>query len=193
AEKVAAQWKVSREAQDMYAAESHRRAVHAIDSGEFRDETAPYPVVERLPDLEAGEVKTTRREATTDEGPRRDTSPETLARLKPVFAVKGTVTAGNASQMSDGAGAVVLMSESAVQRYNAKPLGRFVSYAVAGVPPEIMGIGPLKAIPKALALAGLKQDDIDWIELNEAFAAQVLAVVGELHLDHAKVNPLGGA
>ena len=193
AEKVAAQWKISREAQDLYAAESHRRAVHAIDSGEFRDEISAYPVVGRLPDLEAGEIRTVRHDATTDEGPRRDTSPEALAKLRPAFALKGSVTAGNSSQMSDGAGAVVLMSESAVKRYNATPLGRFVSYAVAGVPPEIMGIGPIKAIPKALAQAGLRQEDMDWIELNEAFAAQVLAVLGELKLDHEKVNPLGGA
>jgi acetyl-CoA acyltransferase len=193
AEKVAAQWKVSREAQDLYAADSHRRAVRAIDNGEFHDEVTPYAWLERLPDLKAGEVKTTTREAVNDEGPRRDTSPEALAKLKPAFAVKGTITAGNSSQMSDGAGAVVLMSQAAVKRYNVTPLGRFVSYAVAGVPPDIMGIGPVKAIPKALAQAGLKQDDIDWIELNEAFAAQTLAVIQELQLDREKVNPLGGA
>src|SRR4029077_16917101 len=144
AEKVAAQWKVTREAQDLYAADSHRRAVRAIETGEFREETTPYAVVERLPDLKAGEVKTSTREALNDEGPRRDTSPETLAKLRPAFAAKGSVTAGNSSQMSDGAGAVVLMSESAVKRYNAKPLGRFVTFAVAGVPPDIMGIGPVK-------------------------------------------------
>ena len=193
AEKVAAQWKISREAQDLYAADSHRRAVRAIETGEFRDEVTPYSVVERLPDLKAGEVKVTSREVVNDEGPRRDTSPEALAKLKPAFALKGTVTAGNSSQMSDGAGAVVLMSEAAVKRYNVTPLGRFVSYAVAGVPADIMGIGPVKAIPKALELAGLRQDDIDWIELNEAFAAQTLAVIQELGLDREKVNPLGGA
>ena len=193
AEKVAAQWKVSREAQDLYAADSHRRAVHAIDTGEFRDEVTPYNVIERLPDLETAQVKVVSREALNDEGPRRDTSPEALAKLRPAFAAKGTVTAGNSSQMSDGAGAVVLMSEAAVKRYNVKPLGRFVSYAVAGVPPDIMGIGPIKAIPKALALAGLTQDDIGWIELNEAFAAQTLAVIQELGLNREIVNPLGGA
>jgi acetyl-CoA acyltransferase len=193
AERVAAQWKVSREAQDMFAAESHRRAVHAIDSGEFSDETTPYAIVERFPDLGEDEVKTVTREATVDEGPRRDTSPETLAKLKPAFAAKGTITAGNSSQMSDGAGAVLLMSEGAVKRYNVTPMGRFVSYAVAGVAPEIMGIGPVKAIPKALAQAGLRGEDIDWYELNEAFAAQALAVIGELGLDREKVNPLGGA
>jgi acetyl-CoA acyltransferase len=193
AEKVAAQWKVSREAQDLYSADSHRRAVRAIETGEFREETTPYHVVERLPDLQAGEVKTRTREAVNDEGPRRDTSPEALAKLKSAFAVKGTITAGNSSQMSDGAGAVVLMSDAAVKRYNVTPLGRFVTYAVAGVPPDIMGIGPVKAIPKALQMADLRQDDLDWIELNEAFAAQTLAVIQELGLDREKVSPLGGA
>jgi acetyl-CoA acyltransferase len=193
AEKVAAQWKVSREAQDLYAADSHRRAVRAIESGEFRDEVTPYTIAEHMPDLASAQVKIVSREAVNDEGPRRDTSPEALARLKPAFAAKGSVTAGNSSQMSDGAGAVVLMSEAAVKRYNVKPLGRFVAYAVAGVPPDIMGIGPIKAIPKALKLAGLTQNDIAWIELNEAFAAQTLAVIQELGLDREIVNPLGGA
>jgi acetyl-CoA acyltransferase len=193
AERVAAEYKVSREAQDLYAADSHRRAVRAIESGEFSDETTPYSIVERFPDLATSEVRTVSREATIDEGPRRDTSPEALAKLRPAFAVKGSVTAGNSSQMSDGAGAVVLMSEAALKRYNATPLGRFVAYAVAGVPPEMMGIGPVKAIPKALAMAGLKQDDLDWIELNEAFAAQTLAVIQSLGLDREKVSPLGGA
>ena len=128
-----------------------------------------------------------------DEGPRRDTSPEGLAKLRPVFAAKGSVTAGNSSQMSDGAAAVVLMSAAAMQRFNLSPLGRFMGYAVAGVPPEIMGIGPVKAIPKVLQQVGLKLDDIDWFELNEAFAAQSLAVIKDLGLDPAKVNPLGGA
>jgi len=193
AERVATQWKVSREAQDLFAAESHRRAVHAIDTGEFRDEITPYGVTDRVPDLDGQEVQKRQREAAVDEGPRRDTSPEALAKLKPVFAVKGTVTAGNSSQTSDGAGAVLLMSEAAVKRYGVAPMGRFVSYAVAGVPPEIMGIGPVKAIPKALALAGLGEQDIDWYELNEAFAAQALAVIAELGLDRERVNPLGGA
>ncbi len=193
AEKVAQQWSVSREQQDMFAAESHRRALHAIDSGEFKDEITPYHSVERIPDLETREVAVKERTATDDEGPRRDTSPEGLARLRPVFAAKGSITAGNSSQMSDGAAAVVLMSEAAMRRSNLSPLGRFVGYAVAGVPPEIMGIGPVKAIPKALQQAGLKLDDIDWIELNEAFAAQSLAVIKDLGLDPAKVNPLGGA
>ena len=193
AERVAERWKVSREDQDLFAAESHRRAVRATDSGEFRDETAPYTVVERQPDLVTREIVARSRQAAQDEGPRRDTSPEALAKLRPAFAAKGSVTAGNSSQMSDGAGAVVLMSEAAMQRYNLRPLGRFVGYAVAGVPPEVMGIGPVKAIPKVLQQTGLTQDALDWIELNEAFAAQSLAVIRDLGLDPAKVNPLGGA
>ncbi len=193
AERVAQQWKISRDAQDLFAAESHRRALHAIQAGEFADEITPYGIEDRMPDLATREVAVKSRLATTDEGPRADTSPEGLARLRPVFAAKGSVTAGNSSQMSDGAGAAVLMSEAAVQRYGLKPLGRFVGYSVAGVPPEIMGIGPVKAIPKALQQAGLALEDMDWIELNEAFAAQSLAVIGDLGLDRERVNPLGGA
>jgi acetyl-CoA acyltransferase len=193
AEKVAQQWSISREQQDMFAAESHRRALRATDSGEFRDEITPYNIVERIPDLETREIAVKQRAVTIDEGPRRDTSPEGLAKLRPAFAAKGTITAGNSSQMSDGAAAVVLMSEAAMKRYNRSPLGRFAGYAVAGVPPEIMGIGPVKAIPKALQQVGLKLDDIEWIELNEAFAAQSLAVIKDLGLDPVKVNPLGGA
>ena len=193
AEKVAQQWSIGREQQDLFAAESHRRALHAIDSGEFRDEITPYHSVERIPDLESRAVTVKQRTATTDEGPRRDTTPEGLAKLRPVFAAKGSITAGNSSQMSDGAAAVVLMSEAAMQRCNLSPLGRFLGYAVAGVPPEIMGIGPVRAIPKVLQQAGLKLEAIDWIELNEAFAAQSLAVIKDLGLDPAKVNPLGGA
>jgi acetyl-CoA acyltransferase len=193
AEKVAAQWKVSREQQDMFAAESHRRALRATDTGEFRDEVAPYTIVERIPDLRAREVRSTTREVMNDEGPRRDTSPEGLARLKPAFSAKGSITAGNSSQMSDGAGAVVLASEAALERFSLAPIGRFMGYAVAGVPPELMGIGPVKAIPKVLQQVGVKLDDVDWIELNEAFAAQSLAVIKDLGLDRARVNPLGGA
>ncbi len=193
AERVAAQWKVSREDQDMFAAESHRRALRATDSGEFKEEITPYTIAEKVPDLEAREVKVKTHEAVNDEGPRRDTSPEALAKLRPAFAAKGSVTAGNSSQMSDGAAAVVLMSEAALTRFEAKPIGRFLGYAVAGVPPEIMGIGPVKAIPKVLLQVGLKLGDVDWIELNEAFAAQSLAVMKDLGLDHARVNPLGGA
>jgi acetyl-CoA acyltransferase len=154
AEKVAQQWKISREHQDLFAAESHRRALHAADTGEFKDEITPYQVVERTPDLTSRDITVKQRTVVADEGPRRDTSPEGLARLKPVFAAKGSVTAGNSSQTSDGAGAVVLMSEAAMKRFNLLPLGRFMAYAVAGVPPEIMGIGPVRAIPKALQLAG---------------------------------------
>ena len=193
AENVAQQWNISREQQDMFAAESHRRALRAADAGEFRDEITPYDIADRQPDLETREIATKRRTATSDEGPRRDTSPEGLAKLRPVFAAKGSVTAGNSSQMSDGSAAVVLMSAAAMQRFNLSPLGRFMGYAVAGVPPEIMGIGPVKAIPKVLQQVGLKLDDIDWFELNEAFAAQSLAVIKDLGLDPAKVNPLGGA
>jgi acetyl-CoA acyltransferase len=193
AENVAQQWNITREQQDMFAAESHRRALRATDAGEFKAEITPYDIVDRQPDLVSREVAVKHRTATSDEGPRRDTSPEGLAKLRPVFAAKGSVTAGNSSQMSDGAAAVVLMSESAMQRFKLSPLGRFMGYAVAGVPPEIMGIGPVKAIPKVLQQVGLKLDDIDWIELNEAFAAQSLAVIKDLGLDPAKVNPLGGA
>ena len=193
AERVAERWKVAREQQDLFAAESHRRALHATEQGEFRDEITPYTIEDRVPDLATREIAVKPQSATVDEGPRRDTSPEGLARLKPVFAAKGSVTAGNSSQMSDGAAAVVLMSGAALARTNLKPLGRFIGYSVAGVPPEIMGIGPVKAIPKVLQQAGIKLEDIDWIELNEAFAAQALAVIGELGLDRAKVNPLGGA
>jgi len=193
AEKVAQQWSISREQQDMFAAESHRRALRATDSGEFKDEITPYDIVERIPDLETREIAVKQRTATIDEGPRRDTSPEGLAKLRPAFAANGSITAGNSSQMSDGAAAVVLMSEAAMKRYNLSPLGRFAGYAVAGVPPEIMGIGPKEAIPAACRAAGITQDQIDWFELNEAFAAQSLAVIKDLGLEPAKVNPLGGA
>jgi len=192
-EKVAEQWHISREAQDEFALTSHRRALQAIDSGEFKQEISPYQVVEKRPDLEADKVLEQVSLKDTDEGPRADTSLEVLAKLRPVFSAKGSVTAGNSSQMSDGAGAVVLMSEKAMQRFNLSPLGRFVGFSVAGVPPEIMGVGPIKAIPKVLAQTNIKQDDIDWIELNEAFAAQSLAVINDLGLDREKVNPLGGA
>ncbi|MEI2768093.1 MAG: acetyl-CoA C-acyltransferase [Nitrosomonas sp.] len=192
-EKVAEQWHISREAQDEFALTSHRRALQAIDSGEFKQEISPYQVVEKRPDLEADKVLEQVSLKDTDEGPRADTSLEVLAKLRPVFSAKGSVTAGNSSQMSDGAGAVVLMNEKAMQRFNLSPLARFIGFSVAGVPPEIMGVGPIKAIPKVLAQTNIKQDDIDWIELNEAFAAQSLAVIHDLALDREKVNPLGGA
>ena len=193
AEKVAAQWKVSREDQDAFAVASHQKAAKAIAAGGFKEEILPYEVDSATPDLGAGTIQHRRKVADTDEGPRPDSSVEGLAKLKTVFAAKGTVTAGNSSQMSDGAAAVILMSEKALKKYGVKPLARFAGYAVAGVPPEIMGIGPIKAIPKVLAQAGLKAGDIDWIELNEAFAAQALAVIRELGLDPARVNPQGGA
>lgn len=193
AEKVAEQWKIGRAAQDEFATESHRRALAGIEQGEFQDEIAPFTVNERVPDFARHQVEVRSRITKHDEGPRAGTTPEVLAKLRPAFAANGSVTAGNSSQTSDGAGAVVLASEAALKRYNLRPLGRFLGFAVAGVPPEIMGIGPKFAIPKVLKQVGLKQDDLDWIELNEAFAAQALAVIGDLGLDRAKVNPLGGA
>jgi acetyl-CoA acyltransferase len=193
AEKVAEQWKVLREAQDQFALESHRKAVAATQSGEFKDEIAPYTIDEKVPDLAADEIKHVTRTVAADEGPRADTSLEALAKLRPAFAAKGSVTAGNSSQTSDGAGAVIVVSEAALKRFNLRPLARFLGFAVAGVPPEIMGIGPKFAIPKVLKQVGLNQDDLQWIELNEAFAAQSLAVIQDLGLDPARINPLGGA
>jgi acetyl-CoA acyltransferase len=193
AEKVAQQWKVSRQAQDQFACQSHARALKAQQAGEFAAEIAPVTVIERDLDLEQAQVGLRERTVSLDEGPRGDTSMEGLAKLKPVFAAKGSVTAGNSSQTSDGAGALILASERAIKTHGLKPLARFVSYASRGVPPQIMGIGPIEAIPVALRHAGLKQDDLDWIELNEAFAAQSLAVMQTLGLDAAKVNPMGGA
>ena len=193
AEKVAAQWKVSRADQDAFSLESHRRALAAQAAGEFADEICPVEVVERLPDLARGEVAVSTRTVGLDEGPRADTSIEGLAKLRAVFAAKGSVTAGNSSQTSDGAGALIVVSERVLKQFDLKPLARFVSFSVRGVPPQIMGIGPKEAIPAALKVAGLKQDDLDWIELNEAFAAQSLAVIRDLGLDTAKVNPMGGA
>jgi acetyl-CoA acyltransferase len=193
AEKVAQQWKVSREDQDAFALESHRRAIAAQAAGEFNDEITPVEIIERVPNLASGEIDIRTRTATQDEGARADTSLEALAKLKPVFAAKGTVTAGNSSQTSDGAGALILVSEKILKQFNLTPLARFASFAVRGVPPEIMGIGPKEAIPAALRAAGISQDAIDWFELNEAFAAQALAVIRDLGLDPAKVNPMGGA
>ena len=193
AEKVAQQWKVSREDQDAFAVASNRKAAQASAAGAFRDEILPYEIASAMPDLSSGEVVQRKRVAEVDEGPRPDSTVETLAKLKTVFAAKGSVTAGNSSQMSDGAAAVVLMSEKALKRHGVTPLARFVGFSVAGVPPEIMGIGPIEAIPRVLASTGVKQDEIDWIELNEAFAAQSLAVIRQLGLDPARVNPQGGA
>ena len=193
AEKVAQQWKITREAQDEFALESHRRAIAAQQAGEYAAEITPIEIIERFPDLSTGQVNIKTRVVKDDEGARADTNLEALGKLKPVFAAKGSVTAGNSSQTSDGAGALILVSEKILKQHNLTPLARFVSFAVKGVPPEIMGIGPKEAIPAALRNAGLTLDQIDWIELNEAFAAQALAVRQELGLDPAKTNPLGGA
>ena len=193
AENVAKQWKISREQQDEFAAESHTKAVAAQARGDFNAEISPFEISIRQADLASSTVSVKRKLISLDEGPRADTSYEAIAQLRPVFAAKGTVTAGNSSQMSDGAGIALIASEQALKDYNLKPMGRLLSFAVAGVPPEIMGIGPIKAIPLALKRAGLTLDQIDWIELNEAFAAQALAVIKELDLPKEKVNPLGGA
>jgi acetyl-CoA acyltransferase len=179
AEILAKKHNITREKADAFSLESHRRAVAAIDGGRFKDEIVP---------LKVGGVT-----FDTDEGPRRDTTPEALAKLKPAFASDGIVTAGNSSQMSDGAAAAVLMSGERAKALGLAPLGRFVAFAVAGVPPEIMGIGPVEAVPRALKQAGLTLADIDLIELNEAFAAQALAVIEALGLDQSKVNVNGGA
>jgi acetyl-CoA acyltransferase len=191
AENVAKRYEVSREDQDAFARRSHQRAIAAIDAGLFKDEIVPIEVEHVW--FENGKVQRSTMIFDTDEGPRRDTSAEALAKLKPVFAVNGTVTAGNSSQTSDGSAAVVVMSREKADALGVKPLARFVSFAVAGVPPEIMGIGPVAAIPKALKQAGLTIDQIDLIELNEAFAAQALAVIRALELDEEKVNVNGGA
>ena len=193
AEKVAQQWKVSREAQDAFALQSHLKAVRAQLAGEFSDEITPFEVVTRSPDLASTEVITQRRTVSLDEGPRAETTLEALAKLRAVFAAKGSVTAGNSSQTSDGAGCLILASGRAVQQFGLTPLARFVSFASCGVPPEIMGIGPIAAIPAALKAAGLSLSDLDWIELNEAFAAQALAVINTVGLDPTRVNPMGGA
>ncbi len=196
AEKVAEEWKISREDQDAFALASHQKAITAIRAGEFQEEITPYEVLSRLPDIAGNTIRLKQAVVETDEGPRPDSSIEGLAKLKPVFRngqFGGTVTAGNSSQMSDGAGAVLLASEQAIKDYGLTPLARFVSFSVAGVRPEVMGIGPIAAIPKALKQAGLTQDQLDWIELNEAFAAQALAVIRDCGLDPSKVNPLGGS
>ena len=193
AEKVANQWQISREEQDAFALASNQKACAAIAAGHFKAETSPYLIRESLPDLRTGQIKVRERSVEFDEGPRADASLERLGKLRPVFHARGSVTAGNSSQMSDGAAAVMLVSEKVLKEHNLTPLARFASFAVGGVAPEIMGIGPIAAIPKALAQAGIRQEDLDWIELNEAFAAQSLAVVKELGLDPSKINPLGGA
>jgi len=193
AEKVAKQWQISKEDQDRFAAESHLRAVSAQKRGDFTKEISPIEITVRTLDLSRSEASCKTKLVSNDEGPREDTSYDAIARLKPVFALNGTVTAGNSSQTSDGAGIALLASEEVLKEYGLTPMGRLLSYAVAGVPPEIMGIGPVEAIPMALKKAGLTLADMDWIELNEAFAAQALAVIKELDLPRDKVNPLGGA
>ena len=196
AENVAKQWKISREEQDTFSAASHDKALAAIKAGEFKDEITPFKLDDHYPDLKSRGIKTDSRVIDTDEGPRPGSTVEVLSKLKPVFRngqFGGSVTAGNSSQTSDGAGALLLASEAAIKKYNLQPLARFVGFSVAGVKPEIMGIGPKEAIPKVLKQCGMTQDQLDWIELNEAFAAQSLAVIKDLGLDLSKINPLGGA
>ncbi|WP_440994385.1 acetyl-CoA C-acyltransferase [Cysteiniphilum litorale] len=193
AENVAKDWNITRQMQDEFSLKSHQKATHAIENGYFNDEIIPVKVHHRKPDEAKAEIVDNEKTIKIDEGARKDTSIEALAKLKPVFATGGSVTAGNSSQVSDGAGAVVLVSESYLKKHNLTPLGKFLGFAVAGVPARIMGIGPIKAIPKVLEQTNLKLEDIDWFELNEAFAAQSLAVINELKLDEAKVNPCGGA
>lgn len=193
AENVAKRWDISREQQDEFAAESHKKALAAQARGDFKAEISPIEITIRQADLANLTTVVKKKLISEDEGPRADTSYEAISKLKPVFAARGSVTAGNSSQTSDGAGIALLASEEAVKKYNLKPMGRLLSFAVEGVPPEIMGIGPIKAIPVALKRAGLTLEQLDWIELNEAFAAQALAVIKELNLPIEKVNPLGGA
>jgi acetyl-CoA acyltransferase len=193
AEKVAEQWKISRDAQDEFALKSHQKALAAMAAGYFAAETCPITVTNRIPNLSTGQIDALTKLISNDEGARADTSLEGLAKLKPVFAAKGSVTAGNSSQMSDGAGVLIVVSEKILKQFNLTPLAKFTSFAVRGVPPEIMGIGPKEAIPVALAKAGLTLADIGWMELNEAFAAQSLAVIQDLGLNPDVVNPMGGA
>lgn len=192
AEAVAKEYNVSRADQDAFSFESHQKAINAIKSNKFKDEIVPVKITETY--VDENEKKRTRDFIVdTDEGPRADTTMDALAKLKPVFDAKGSVTAGNSSQTSDGAAFVMVVSEQFLKKHNLKPIARMVSYAAAGVPPRIMGIGPVAAIPKALKLAGLNQNQIDLIELNEAFASQSLAVVRELKLNPEIVNVNGGA
>jgi len=193
AENVARQWSVSRDDQDQFALDSHAKACKAQAEAAYADELVPFELVAHLPNPESAQPRLKRSWMHQDEGPRADTTLERLAKLKPVFHAKGSVTAGNSSQMSDGAGALLLASASAIKTHGLTPIARFVAFEVAGVAPEIMGIGPIAAIPKAVARSGIGLQDIGWIELNEAFAAQALAVIRELKLDPTLVNPLGGA
>ena len=192
AEAVADQFKVSREDQDLFAFNSHQKALKAQAEDKFKDQIVPIEVAETFINA-SGKKETRKYTVTKDEGPRADTSLEALAKLRPVFATNGSVTAGNSSQMSDGAAFVLVMSEDMVKELNLEPIARLASYAAAGVEPRIMGIGPVKAVPKALKLAGLQQDDLKLIELNEAFASQSIAVIRELDLNPDIVNVNGGA
>ena len=192
AENVAVKYKVSREEQDEFALRSHKKSLAAIEAGHFKDEITPVKVKRRKLDKN-GVVQEKIMTIDTDEGPRADTSVEALAKLRTVFKTGGSVTAGNSSQMSDGAAMSLVVSESFLKKHNLTPIARFCGYQVAGVDPKIMGIGPVAAIPKACQQAGIKQDEIERIELNEAFASQSIAVIRELGLDPKKVNPTGGA
>ena len=193
AEKVVQKYNISREAQDEFAFDSHQKAILANSNGSFVNEISPITTIENGYSIDSKEYTSNSKTVSQDEGPREDTSLEVLAKLRTVFSQDGSVTAGNSSQMSDGAAAVLVASEEAVEKYNLTPKAEFMGFSVAGVPAEIMGIGPIKAVPKVLKSVGLSLDDIGWIELNEAFAAQSLAVISELGLDTQKVNPLGGA
>ncbi len=193
AENVAKEWNINRQDQDAFALESHKRSLKAISEGYFKEEILPIEVDHRFADESTQTIVDKKKLVVNDEGPREDTSLDGLAKLKPAFAAKGFVTAGNSSQMSDGAACLVLASEEYVKKHNLEPLGKFLGFAVTGVPARVMGIGPVKAIPKVLKQVGLNLEEMDWIELNEAFAAQSLAVIRDLNLDTNKVNPCGGA
>lgn len=193
AEIVAQKWDISAEEQLKFSMKSHQNAIAAMEAGFFNDEIAPIELASKKPDLQAGEITTKSKLVSQDEGPRTELSLEKMAKLRSPFAVKSAVTAGTTSQMSDGAGVVLLVSKKALKKYNLKPMAKFRSFAVKGVPAEVMGIGPVKAIPAALEKAGLTIADMDWIELNEAFAAQSLSVIKELALDPSIINPQGGA
>jgi len=192
AEELAKEYKITREMSDEFSLNSHRKATEAIKKGLFKNEIVPIDVEETYINKE-GKKETKKQTIDTDEGPRKDTSIETLSKLKPAFKLKGQVTAGNSSQMSDGAGFVLVMSEKMIKKLQIEPIARMVSYATAGVEPRIMGIGPAKAIPKALSQAGIKINQIEQIELNEAFAAQALSVIQAVDLDKETVNVNGGA
>ncbi len=193
AEIVANKWGITREMQDEFALKSNQKAINAINNNYFYDEILPVEVSHEMPseiDMQINHIKTT---INCDDGARADTSLEALAKLKPAFANNGSVTAGNSSQMSDGASCLVLVSEEYLKQHNLTPIAKFINFNISGVAPDVMGIGPIKAIPAVLKQSGLKLDQIDWIELNEAFAAQSLAVINELHLDQKIINPYGGA